>query len=202
MFCFCFLDDLQLRIRDTNMPVSAVMDQSNNWGWNWLERWMAAKPWETRLMDKPAADPPKLTPPPPTSKHDSSKTKSFETNSVRVKRNNVTTRVSARPPMHMPTRYSSSPSSDYRCDESPVSSSFCTSATPNTNFTSERTDESCHMRPPSYMSLTESTKAKQRGSGGSKLKSKTNPRDQRQSGGLTYSDSVNFSRPLKENINY
>lgn len=23
----------------------------NNWGWNWLERWMAVRPWENRLLD-------------------------------------------------------------------------------------------------------------------------------------------------------
>ncbi|XP_073303221.1 protein IQ-DOMAIN 5 isoform X3 [Primulina huaijiensis] len=23
----------------------------SNWGWNWLERWMAVRPWETRILD-------------------------------------------------------------------------------------------------------------------------------------------------------
>lgn len=23
----------------------------NNWGWNWLERWMAVRPWENRFLD-------------------------------------------------------------------------------------------------------------------------------------------------------
>ncbi|KAL9992535.1 hypothetical protein Hdeb2414_s0018g00536871 [Helianthus debilis subsp. tardiflorus] len=26
------------------------LDKSN-WGWNWLERWMAVRPWENRILD-------------------------------------------------------------------------------------------------------------------------------------------------------
>jgi hypothetical protein len=25
-------------------------DKAPHWGWSWLERWMAARPWENRLM--------------------------------------------------------------------------------------------------------------------------------------------------------
>jgi len=37
-----------------------------NWGWSWLERWMAAKPWESRLMEQSRhhADATEKTPPP------------------------------------------------------------------------------------------------------------------------------------------
>ncbi|ONK65130.1 uncharacterized protein A4U43_C07F33990 [Asparagus officinalis] len=28
----------------------------NNWGWNWLERWMAVRPWENRFLDTNAKD--------------------------------------------------------------------------------------------------------------------------------------------------
>ncbi|CAH9133126.1 unnamed protein product [Cuscuta epithymum] len=28
----------------------------NNWGWNWLERWMAVRPWENRFLDMNIAD--------------------------------------------------------------------------------------------------------------------------------------------------
>ena len=62
------------------------------------------------------------------------------------------------------TRMSSSPSSDFRYDESSASSSICTSTTPvsgNTLLASDRTEESGNSRP-NYMNLTESTKAKQR----------------------------------------
>lgn len=147
-------------------------------------------------MDKPTSDPTKLTP----------KMESFEPSSVRVvkRNNNVTTRVSARPPMHMMTL-----SDSHRCDDSPVSSSFCTSRRTTTNFTSDRTEERCHVRLPSYMSLTESTKAKQRHSGGSN--SKPNLRSQRQqfsmdefqfmkhSRGFPYSDSLTRSIQLEKN---
>ncbi|KAL4556426.1 hypothetical protein LXL04_039077 [Taraxacum kok-saghyz] len=113
---------------------------------------MSAKPWENRLMEQGQNDLPETTPPPsktcaPTGKSSSSP------DLVKVRRNNVTTRISARP---LRTRLSSSSSSDYRYDHgSSGSSSFCTSTT---LVSMERTEES----KPSYMSLTESTKAKQR----------------------------------------
>ena len=28
----------------------------NNWRWNWLERWMAARPWENRILDQNMKD--------------------------------------------------------------------------------------------------------------------------------------------------
>ncbi|MBA0789831.1 hypothetical protein Gohar_014516, partial [Gossypium harknessii] len=52
----------------TNSSVSVpylknqVFDK-NSWGWSWLERWMAARPWETRLMEQSQADPSEPTPP-------------------------------------------------------------------------------------------------------------------------------------------
>lgn len=119
----------------------------NSWGWSWLERWMAAKPWENRLMEKvqnvsPAKTPPKFSP-------------KFDPSAVKVRKNNLTTKVSAKPPMVIGqvTRSSSSPSSDFHCDESLGSSSLCTSTTPEESNNSSR---------PSYMNLTESIKAKQR----------------------------------------
>ncbi|XP_009135781.1 protein IQ-DOMAIN 1 isoform X1 [Brassica rapa] len=30
---------------------SAFQPDKNNWGWNWLERWMAVRPWENRFLD-------------------------------------------------------------------------------------------------------------------------------------------------------
>lgn len=109
---------------------------------------MAARPWETRLMD--TADT-AVTPPP---KH----LKSPETaDVVKVRRNNVTTRVSAKPPPH------SSPG--YEFNESSGSSSICTSTTPvsgTTGLVSDNSSGQVNKNKPSYMSLTESTKAKQR----------------------------------------
>lgn len=140
----------------------------NSWGWSWLERWMAAKPWETRLMEQShTADPWEATPPPKScvDSHMGTHSKSSEQCSVKVRRNNVTTRISAKPAhIGQVTRSSSSPSSEFRYDESSASSSFCTSTTPvsgNTGLASERTEDSNNSRP-NYMNLTESTKAKQK----------------------------------------
>lgn len=93
------------------------------------------------------------------------RSRSSEPCPVKIRKNNVTTRISAKPPhMGQATRSSSSPSSEFRYDESSASSSICTSTTPisgNTGLASERTEESGNSRP-NYMNLTESTKAKQR----------------------------------------
>ncbi|XP_059640569.1 protein IQ-DOMAIN 6 [Cornus florida] len=154
----------------TNVSFSSLKNQEldkNSWGWSWLERWMAAKPWENRLMEQSHNESLELTPPSKTCV-DSLKgirSKSSELGSVKIRRNNVSTRISAKPPLiGQVTRSSSSPSSEFRFDESSGSSSICTSATPisgNTVLASDRTDERNNTRP-SYMNLTESTKAKQR----------------------------------------
>lgn len=134
----------------------------NSWGWSWLERWMAARPWETRLMEQSQADPSEPTPLSKTCSESRKTTRLTEPCSVKVRKNNVTTRISAKPPhIGQGTRSSSSPSSEFRFEESSASSSICTSTTPvswNTMPTSERTGNSR----PNYMNLTESTKAKQR----------------------------------------
>ena len=98
---------------------------------------MAARPWETRLMDATDA----ATPP---TKH----LKSPEV--VKVRRNNVTTRVSAKPPPDM-----SSSSSGYDFNVSPGST---TPASVTTGLVSDNSSKN----KPSYMSMTESTKAKRR----------------------------------------
>ncbi|CAA7036867.1 unnamed protein product [Microthlaspi erraticum] len=143
----------------TNSSISYLKSQEfdkNSWGWSWLERWMAARPWETRLMDTADAAA-AATPPPPLPKQ----LKSPETvDVVKVRRNNVTTRVSAKPPSHM---LSSSPG--YEFNESPGSSSICTSTTPasgTTGLVSDNSSGQVKKHKPSYMSLTESTKAKRR----------------------------------------
>ncbi|KAM7493452.1 hypothetical protein LguiB_028061 [Lonicera macranthoides] len=123
----------------------------NSWGWSWLERWMAAKPWENRLMEQLHTSPSKTSTPP--SKTNLYHSKSSEPGQVKVKRNNVTTRISAKPP----PLSSSSPSSEFLYNESSASSSICTSTTPIS------TEESNYSKP-SYMNLTESTKAKKKNS--------------------------------------
>lgn len=138
----------------------------NSWGWSWLERWMAAKPWENRLMEQTHVDPSETTPSSKNCDFVGTRSKSLGPRSVKVRKNNVTTRISAKPPLigHA-TRSSSGPSSECLYDESSASSSsICTSTTPvsaNTLLASERTEGSNLCRP-SYMNLTESIKAKQR----------------------------------------
>ncbi|KAL5771443.1 hypothetical protein ACOSP7_015597 [Xanthoceras sorbifolium] len=154
---------------NSNSSISSLKNNDfdkNSWGWSWLERWMAARPWETRLMEQSHADPTETTPP-SKSRADSlvgARSKSSEPYSVKIKRNNITTRISAKPPHIGQVTRSSSPSSEFRYDESSASSSICTSTTPvsgNTLLASDRTEESGNSRP-NYMNLTESTKAKQR----------------------------------------
>lgn len=156
-----------------NSSVFSLKNQEfdkNSWGWSWLERWMAAKPWETRLMEQSQTGPSEITPP---SKNSSDslackRSKSSEACAIKVRNNNVTKRISAKPPpIGQATRSSSSPSSEFRYGESSASSSFCTSTTPisgNTVLASDRTDDSSTTSRPNYMNLTESTKAKQKGS--------------------------------------
>ncbi|KAK9274055.1 hypothetical protein L1049_018869 [Liquidambar formosana] len=154
----------------TNISLSSLKNNEldkNSWGWSWLERWMAAKPWENRLMEQAHTDP-SVTTPPSKNCADSLvvvRSKSSQPCSVKVRRNNVSTRISAKPPpIGQVTRSSSSPSSEFRYDESSASSSICTSTTPvsgNTVLALDRTEESNNSRP-SYMNLTESIKAKQR----------------------------------------
>nr|KYP70320.1 Protein IQ-DOMAIN 1 [Cajanus cajan] len=108
-----------------------------NWGWSWLERWMAAKPWESRLMEQSQNEGLDKTPP-PKKFVESFVSSNSKTCLVKVKKNNITTRVSARPPhvVGHATRSSSSPSSEFRYDESSASSSMCTSTTPMSGNTS------------------------------------------------------------------
>ncbi|CAL9104927.1 unnamed protein product [Musa textilis] len=147
-------------------PKHSGFDQSNG-SWSWLERWMAAKPWESRLMEQKVQNNPSEA----ESKEDIYGIYSTcsEPASVRIKKNNITTRVSARPPTitynHCcRTRSASSPSTELYFNESSASSSSIFMSTPfssSTLLASERTEDSSRSRP-NYMSLTESIKAKQK----------------------------------------
>ncbi|XP_030945533.1 protein IQ-DOMAIN 1 isoform X1 [Quercus lobata] len=188
----------------------------NSWGWSWLERWMAAKPWETRLMEQSHTDPLETTPP-PKSCADSilgTHSKSSEPCYVKVRKNNVSTRISAKPPHNgQVARSSSSPSSEFRYDESSASSSICTSTTPvsgNTGLASDRTEDSSSNCRPSYMNLTESTKAKQKTCSYQSYRVQTQSMDEfqflKRSAAFSNADSkssagsepssINFSKPL------
>ncbi|XP_054797094.1 protein IQ-DOMAIN 6 [Prosopis cineraria] len=203
----------------TSAPLKNLEIDKSNWGWSWLERWMAAKPWETRLMEQSQTEAPDKSKTPPPKKFVDSlankNSKPTEPGLVKVRKNNVSTRISARPPIvGQTTRSSSSPSSEFRYDESSASSSICTSATPisgNTVLTSERTEDSTVSRP-SYMNLTESTKAKQKASNAGYHRSQRQQSmdefqflkrsgifsngDSKSTDGSGSDPSINFSRPF------
>ncbi|XP_072995739.1 protein IQ-DOMAIN 6-like isoform X2 [Typha latifolia] len=142
--------------------------QASNLNSSWLERWMATKPWENRLMEQSQTD---ESPDTHYAKscedlHETSSKHSY-VGSVKVRRNNVTTRVSAKPPLVLNRNrcgIQSPSSSEFQYDEtSPSSPSVCTS-TPlsgSTLLALERTADGCH-NGPNYMNLTKSVKARQK----------------------------------------
>lgn len=116
---------------------------------------MATKPWETRLTE-----------PNPT---DSQLAKNCEdlnlavsklsdATSVKIRRNNVTTRVAAKPPSVLPA-----PFSDFVGEDSSPSTSSVTHVSAATTIASEARSDSGHVGGPNYMSLTKSAKARLNG---------------------------------------
>ncbi|KAL5755677.1 hypothetical protein ACOSP7_020079 [Xanthoceras sorbifolium] len=140
-------------------------------GWSWLDSWMASKPWENRLLEEIHTDPSEMTTPFSRKSEDNiaGMYSCSEHDLVKVRRNNVTTKVvAAKPPIVCQmTRSSSSPSSEsFPYDEtSPSTSTSSASLTPASGniLMMERAEDS-YYRKPSYMSLTESIKAKQKAS--------------------------------------
>ncbi|KAF5745525.1 calmodulin-binding family protein [Tripterygium wilfordii] len=133
--------------------------------WSWLNSWMAAKPWEDRLTDEFYNDPSK-TPFSMKSERHSFGTLAYssEHSSTEVRRNNVTTKVSARPPMiSQITNTSSASTSDSPYSESSGSTSSTSASSilmRSTQFVG--TLENTSNQKTRYMNLTESTKAKQK----------------------------------------
>ncbi|TKY48278.1 IQ-DOMAIN 1 [Spatholobus suberectus] len=110
-------------------------------GCSLLERWMEAKPWESPVSGK-SED---LVP------------------AFQSRRNGVTTRISVKPPTtSLSTPSSSAISSEYVCDDSPVSTSYTSGSPslPSANTVLVEATEERDVHQPSYMNLTESTKAK------------------------------------------
>ncbi|XP_025805627.1 protein IQ-DOMAIN 1-like [Panicum hallii] len=122
----------------------------------YLEGWMATKPWETRLMERNHTDSQfakncedlNLA----VSKHS-------DASSVKIRRNNVTTRVAAKPPSVL-----SASSSDFVYEESSPSTSSVTPVSATTTIlASEARSDSGHVGGPNYMNLTKSAKARLNG---------------------------------------
>lgn len=125
---------------------------------------MAAKPRENRLMEQAHTEPSDAHYSKSCEEFHGACSKNSDSGLVKIRKNNVTTRVSAKPPSVLSNHCEaqSASSSEFQYDEnSPSSSSICIS-TPISNTTilaSERTEESSKSQP-NYMNLTESIKAK------------------------------------------
>ncbi|CAL4961797.1 unnamed protein product [Urochloa decumbens] len=132
----------------------------NNHNWGHFEGWMATKPWESRLMDQTHTE------------HSTNSqcsegieemnavsSKLSDVSSVKIRRNNMTTRVAARPPSTI------SVSSDFVCDASSPSTSSVTPVSGTNFLTSERRSDCGQGGGPNYMNWTKSAKAKLSGSG-------------------------------------
>jgi len=126
---------------------------------------MATKPWESRLMDQTHTE----------YSNNSRCSESIEemnavssklsdASSVKIRRNNMTTRVAARPPSTI-----SASSSDFVCDASSPSTSSVTPVSGTSFLTSERRSDYGHGGGPNYMNWTKSAKARLNGSSTHKL---------------------------------
>ncbi|XP_051208207.1 protein IQ-DOMAIN 6-like isoform X1 [Lolium perenne] len=151
---------------------------------SYVEGWMATKPWESRHMDANLGESHRLR------NYDEMKSegsKFSDASSIKIRRNDDTTRVEAKPPP-----VPSPSSSDYGCDECFQSTSSLTpeSAT-NTLASEERSDSGHGVGEPSYMSLTKSAKARLDGCSGSRT-GKFQIQRQR-SGGMPYYRRVALS---------
>ncbi|KAI7992014.1 Protein IQ-DOMAIN 1 [Camellia lanceoleosa] len=84
-------------------------------GRTWSERWMTGKPCESRMMEESEATPPPIV---------GSRASFFGLDSVKVKRNNLSTKITAKPPMSgQITCSSSNPCSEFLFDEGTTLSS-------------------------------------------------------------------------------
>ncbi|KAI3463260.1 hypothetical protein Pfo_019923 [Paulownia fortunei] len=141
----------------SNKMATPTKVDKNSTGLNWLERWMATKPWETRLMEESQTDSSEMT---PTSLKYEGYMVGSDHDSVSIRRNNISTRISSKVPMSCQIiRSSSDPCSQSVYDESTTSnSSTTTSETPGSGDTLAEQNSS----KPNYMNLTRSIKAKQK----------------------------------------
>ncbi|KAG0536099.1 hypothetical protein BDA96_03G035500 [Sorghum bicolor] len=164
------------RVNPSGMLLKHQNFDKSNVNWSWLERWMAARPWENRLMEEHN----QTNSSSPDFRSSKNCEDSFgvlgdfsEPNSVKVRKNNVSKRVCAKPPgpthahghhQRLKAQSISSLSTELHNDESSASSSSCFASTPisfSTFVTSEKTEDNVRTRP-NYMSMTESIKAKQK----------------------------------------
>ena len=142
MIVFCFPPSLQQlrasplltpRKKNPVTPAQPPKLEKSSFGWSWLDRWMATKPWESRLMEEVRG--PEIPCMSPLSK-------------ISPKHNN-----------RLRVGFSEPNSKHLLEDTSTSSSSMSASKTPKSSST-EKTDESGSSKP-RYMNLTASNRAKQ-----------------------------------------
>ncbi|KAL6996313.1 hypothetical protein U1Q18_006447 [Sarracenia purpurea var. burkii] len=163
-----YLSHRQLRrspgsnLRRNKFVPSQGLDK-NSPEWSWLERWKAAKALEFRVMEEMGTDPSEASMTTKFMKDKDyivgSRSSFSEFGSVKARWNNVSTRITAKPPLSCQfTRSSSDPCSEDLYGYSTSSdSSLSNSETPgSSNYLMEGTPTR-----PSYMNLTKSIKAKQ-----------------------------------------
>uniref|UniRef100_A0ACD5VK76 Uncharacterized protein n=1 Tax=Avena sativa TaxID=4498 RepID=A0ACD5VK76_AVESA len=126
--------------------------------WSYLDGWMATKPWESRLMEQSHSEQTTSRCSESIDETNEVSSKLSEASSVKIRRNNVTTRVSAKPPSVIAV-----------CDESAPSTSSVTPMSGNNFASSERRSDCGQAGGPSYMGLTKSAKARISGSSTHKL---------------------------------
>ncbi|KAL2462560.1 IQ-domain 8 [Forsythia ovata] len=136
----------------TNKMATPKKADKNSSRHDWLDQWVATKPWETRVMEELHNDSSDTTP--ISTKYEDrvvgSLSSSSDLDSLRTRRNNISMKKSSKVPLSCQMTSSSSDQySEFPYDESTTSNSSTT--------TSEG-----HGTNPSYMSLTESIKAKQK----------------------------------------
>ncbi|KAF9685151.1 hypothetical protein SADUNF_Sadunf03G0024600 [Salix dunnii] len=155
------------RTSKSALPLKNQSLSNSSPGWSWLDRWMATKPWEDRLMEDSHTNSSEI----PFSRKSEDNIASFycsKHDSVKVRRNNVATGILAKPPVvnHITPSSSSTPSSESLYNESSVSTSS-TSASPipvSIDMSVADRVEGSYNQKPAYMNLTESTKLKQKNS--------------------------------------
>ncbi|CAM0882344.1 unnamed protein product [Alopecurus aequalis] len=124
---------------------------------SYLDGWMATKPWESRLMEQSHSEQTNSRCSESIDEMNEVNSKLSDASSVKIRRNNVTTRVSAKPPSVIAV-----------CDESAPSTSSVTPMSGSNFATSERRSDCGQGGGPSYMGLTKSAKARLSGSGAHK----------------------------------
>ncbi|KQK09422.1 protein IQ-DOMAIN 1 isoform X2 [Brachypodium distachyon] len=122
--------------------------------WSYLEGWMATKPWESRLMEQTHSEQTNSRCSESVEEMNEVSSKFSDASSVRIRRNNVTTRVTAKPPSVIAV-----------CDDSAPSTSSVTPLSSTNFLTSERRSDCGQGGGPNYMGLTKSAKARLSGSG-------------------------------------